>query len=212
MSITAAAFASDAITLGDRLTINAGVRFDHSRAISQDLPALDAQGRETGTIIPGLGTLYTWNICLAAAGRHREAHRRWPDDAARELRTIQPGRADRRVRPFHPGVTRHDDHAFDPATGGYTRSSRCVDPKTNLLLDPDIRAPRTDEYSVGVDREIGRRLAVAIAYVRKDGANFIGWTDVAGQYREETRHAGRRPQRAGVRARSTSLRRRAAFC
>jgi hypothetical protein len=28
---------------------------------------------------------------------------------------------------------------------------------------------------------------VAVAYVRKDGSNFIGWTDVGGQYREETR-------------------------
>ena len=28
---------------------------------------------------------------------------------------------------------------------------------------------------------------MAIAYVRKDGGNFIGWTDVGGQYREETR-------------------------
>ena len=62
-----------------------------------------------------------------------------------------------------------------------------VDPKINLQLDPHTRAPRTDEYSIGVDREVGRRLAVAIAYVRKDGANFIGWTDVGGQYREETR-------------------------
>jgi hypothetical protein len=28
---------------------------------------------------------------------------------------------------------------------------------------------------------------VATAYVRKDGSTFIGWTDVGGQYREETR-------------------------
>ena len=61
-----------------------------------------------------------------------------------------------------------------------------VDPKKNLLLDPEMRAPHTDEYSIGVDREVGRRLAVAIAYVRKDGADFIGWTDVGGQYREGT--------------------------
>jgi hypothetical protein len=60
-----------------------------------------------------------------------------------------------------------------------------VDPKVNLLFNPDTRAPRTDEYSVGVDREVGRRLAVAAAYVRKDGRNFIGWTDVGGQYVEE---------------------------
>jgi hypothetical protein len=59
-----------------------------------------------------------------------------------------------------------------------------VDPRINLLLDRETRAPRTDEFSIGVDREVGRRLAVAMAYVRKDGANFIGWTDTAGQYVE----------------------------
>ena len=61
-SLTASAFASDAISVRDRLTLNLGVRFDHSRAISQDLPALDPQGRETDAIVAGLGTLYTWNI------------------------------------------------------------------------------------------------------------------------------------------------------
>ena len=59
-----------------------------------------------------------------------------------------------------------------------------VDPKINLQFDPETRAPRTDEFSVGVDRQIGRRLSVAIVYVRKDGAEFIGWRDVAGVYQE----------------------------
>jgi hypothetical protein len=62
-----------------------------------------------------------------------------------------------------------------------------VDPRINLGLDPNTRAPRTDEYSVGVDRELGRRLAVAAAYVHKDGANFISWTDIGGEYGVETR-------------------------
>jgi outer membrane receptor protein involved in Fe transport len=53
--ITVAAFASDAWTIGDRLTINAGVRFDHSRAISQDLDAVDAQGQPVAGSIPGEG-------------------------------------------------------------------------------------------------------------------------------------------------------------
>ena len=45
-----------------------------------------------------------------------------------------------------------------------------------------MRAPRTDEFSVGIDREIGTRLAVAVAYVLKVGGNFIGWTDIGGRY------------------------------
>ena len=48
--ITAAVFASDSVTIGPSITVNAGVRFDHSRAISQDLPAVDAEGNETSTI------------------------------------------------------------------------------------------------------------------------------------------------------------------
>ena len=45
--ITTGVVRDDAITVGDRLTINAGLRFDHSRAISQDLPARRSRGKTT---------------------------------------------------------------------------------------------------------------------------------------------------------------------
>jgi hypothetical protein len=77
--------------------------------------------------------------------------------------------------------------AFDAATGSYTGASQTVDPTVNLVLDRGMRAPHTDELSIGLDREVGRRLAVAVAYVRKDGRDFIGWTDVGGVYHQETR-------------------------
>src|SRR4029077_16756324 len=54
-------------------------------------------------------------------------------------------------------------------------------------IDPETRSPRSEEYSIGLDREVGRKLAVAIAYGGKKGSNFVGWTDVGGQCREETR-------------------------
>jgi len=77
--------------------------------------------------------------------------------------------------------------AYSPATGGYTTIVSVVDPKSQLRLDPDIRAPRTDEYSLGVERELGRSLAMSMAYVHKDGANFIGYDEVGGQYSQQTR-------------------------
>jgi hypothetical protein len=61
-----------------------------------------------------------------------------------------------------------------------------VDPKINLALDPETRTPRTDEFSVGVERQLTPRLAASAAYIRKSGANFIAWTDTGGTYREET--------------------------
>jgi hypothetical protein len=185
--ITASGFVSDAVSLGNLLTINAGVRFDHSRAISQDLRALDAQGRETENIVRGLGTLYTWNVWSPRLG----ATVKLTADGRTMLRAsygrFNQGVLTGELSPFHPGATPTTTAAFDSATGGYTSIVSVVDPKRNLQLDAKTRAPRTDEYSVGVDREVGRRLAVSIAYVRKAGSDFIGWTDVGGQYREEIR-------------------------
>ena len=83
---------------------------------------------------------------------------------------------------FHPGAMPVTTRAFDDATGDYSRLVSVVEPTVNLVLDRRTRAPRTDEYSAGVDREIGRHLAVAAAYVHKNGRHFIGWTDVGGQY------------------------------
>jgi hypothetical protein len=184
VAVTASAFASDAVTLGERLTINAGVRFDQSRAISQDLPGLDPQGRPSDQIVRGLGTLYTWNIVSPRLGLTTKL--------TADGRTVLRGSYGRfsqgvltgELQPFHPGATSTTMKTFDPATGDYTKGIVVVNPKINLLLDRQTRAPRTDEDSIGVDRELGRRLAVAIAYVRKDGSNFIGWTDVGGQYVE----------------------------
>jgi hypothetical protein len=185
--ITASGFVSDAITLGNTLTINAGLRFDHSRAISQDLHALDTEGRETGDIVEGLGTLYTWNIWSPRLGMTLKLSADGRTMLRGSYGRFSQGVLSGELSPFHPGAKPTTTRAYVPATGEYTSIVSVVDPRRNLQLDGGVRAPRTDEYSIGVDREIGRRLSVAVAYVRKDGSNFIGWTDVGGQYREEAR-------------------------
>ena len=186
LAITASAFLTDALTVGDRLTINAGVRFDHSRAISQDLRAVDAEGRETDDIVRGLGHLYTWNLWSPRLG----VTAKLSADGRTMLRAsygrFSQGVLTGEISPFHPGAPDTTTANFVAATGGYTQIASVIG-RRNLQLDPDVRAPRTDEYSVGVDREIHRRLAVAIAYVHKDGGSFIGWIDAGGQYVETER-------------------------
>jgi hypothetical protein len=185
--MTAGVFASEAMTVRDRLTINVGIRFDHTRAFSQDLPTRDISGNETGATVQGLGTLYTWNVLSPRLG----VTTRITSDGRTMLRAsygrFHQGVLTGELAPIHPGQTPTTTRAFDPATGGYTTLVSIVDPRTNLRLDPSTRAPRTDEYSIGIDREIGRRVAASVAYVRKNGSNFISWTDTGGVYREETR-------------------------
>jgi hypothetical protein len=186
ISLTASGFVADTITMGG-LTLSAGLRFDHSRAIVQDLHALDPEGRETDQIVNGLGTLYTWNAFSPRLGITRKL----TADGRTVLRAsyglFRQGLLTGEFAAIHPGATPTTTAAFNAATGGYTTIVKVDDPRINIQIDRETRSPLTEEYSIGMDREIGRRLAVAIAYVGKKGSNFVGWTDVGGQYREESR-------------------------
>lgn len=177
--LTTGLFVTDAVTVGDRLTINAGLRYDRSRAISQDLPRVDGAGSETDEIVRGLGTLFVWNILSPRAGVTLKL-----DGAGRTMLRASYGRFAQGVLTgelggFHPGVTPTVTKAY--VDGDYSKITQVVD-SSSLRLDPALRAPRTDEYGIGVDREIGSRLQVAAAYVRKSGAHFIGWQDIGGTY------------------------------
>lgn len=178
--ITAAAFISDAVTVGDRLTLNAGLRFEHNRAISQDLHAVDLDGRETSDIVPGPGALYTWNVFSPRLGITRKVGASGRTILRANYGRFYQGVLTAELDPFHPGAT--PTITTSVATGQIVRLE---DPRVNLRLDRAMRPPFTDEYSVGVDREFGRGVAMAIAYVRKEAHDTIGWTDIAGQYREE---------------------------
>lgn len=143
--VTAAAFASDAITVGEAVTLNVGLRFDHSRAISQDLPVLDSQGRESDAVVGGLGTLYTWNVWSPRVG----VTLKLTGDGRTIMRAsygrFKQGVLSGELEPFHPASTPTTTMAFDRATGAYSAPVSIVDPRTNLRLDPHTRTPRTDE-------------------------------------------------------------------
>jgi hypothetical protein len=187
LSETAAAFASDALTLGNRLTVQAGVRFDRIRAISQDLQAVDLQGSETDQILTGLGTLFTWNTWSPRLGVTTKLSADGRTILRASYGRFVQGVLTAELEFFHPGQFPVTTRAFDPADGDYTRVISELSNKVNLLLDRDIRPPRTDELSVGMDREIGAKVSASIAYVHKQGTSFTGWSESGGRYREETR-------------------------
>src|SRR5262249_50791106 len=149
----AALFATDAVTIRQWLTVNAGVRFDHSRDISPDFKAIDLQRRETGAVVHGLGTLFTWNLISPRLGVTAKL-----SNDSRTILRASYGRFHQGVltgegSQVHPGLTPVTTMAYAPATGGYTNLVSVVD-TSNLSIDPNTRSPKTDEYSIGVDREL----------------------------------------------------------
>ena len=177
--VTAALFVSDAIQLGGRVTINPGLRFDHSRAISQDVPQFDALVRETGEIIEGRGTVNSWNVFSPRVGVVIKL-----DTSGRTMLRANAGKFSQglltgEIASIHPG------RAKSTTTQVATGITTIRDP-SQIVMDPVLRQPYTNQYSIGLDREVGGRLAVSLAFVRKDGHDFIGWKEIAGEYLEQT--------------------------
>ena len=174
------------MALIDRFTVSAGLRFDHNRAVSQDIHGIDANAEETDGVIDGLGTLYTENVFSPRLGLTMKL----TDDGRTNLRAgygrFHQGVLTGELSAIHPGVMPTTTKAYDAATGGYTTTVSVVDPHINLAIDGDTRTPKTDEYSIGLDRQIQSRLVVAAAYIHKRGTDSIAWIDTAGQYRQDT--------------------------
>ena len=61
-------WADDTYRLGQRLTLNLGLRFDHSRASFDAYPILDREGNETGQSTTPVGDLFTWNTFSPRVG------------------------------------------------------------------------------------------------------------------------------------------------
>jgi hypothetical protein len=184
--VTSAVFASDSVSLGNRITADAGVRFDHSRAISQDLPVVDAEGHETDAMTAGLGTLFTLNVLSPRLGVVVKLDRTGRTMLRASYGRFNQGVLTGELDSISPGITPITTMAFNAATQDYTTLVSVVHPR-NLALDPQMETPHTDEFSLALDRDLNPRLKASAAYIRKRGGDFIGWTDTGGQYRADTR-------------------------
>ena len=188
MFITTALFASDAFTL-QAIASRRTPACDSitARAISQDLPGVDAAGHETDAVIAGLGTLYTLNMLSPRFGVTVKLDRTGRTILRANYGRFNQGVLTGELDPISPGIATTTTMAYDAATGGYDRPVSVVDPKSQIALDPRTRSPHTDEWSLALERGSRRELSVSGAYIRKRGADFIGWTDTGGDYRSDTR-------------------------
>lgn len=173
-------WAENEMTMG-RVTVKVGGRFDRMVGVSQDVPEFDGQFNEIGTL-KGLGPMVTWNTFAPRVG----GNVRLTGDGKTVLRAV----AGRYYLPLflgefedlHPGRAVRDLYRYSPATGGYTTFVSRTDPRAQVRFDPNAKAPYTDQFSIGVDREIAKNLGVGINVVHKKGGNQLGWVDTGGVY------------------------------
>lgn len=201
---TSGLWVEDELTLFQRLTILPGVRYDHTSSISPDASAIDGtQLVKNGTPLapyytfpqvsgttPGLGTLYTWNTFSPRVG----ANLKLTDDG----RTVLRGTIGRYYRPAFindflsgmPGIPTTTTMkcvvcgvaGTDPATVAYPTTVSVVNPTANIRISPGTKAPYTNSFSLGVDREVGHNMAVSVSVAYKQWDDQLGWTDIGATY------------------------------
>ncbi|MCC7184711.1 MAG: TonB-dependent receptor, partial [Acidobacteria bacterium] len=70
-----------------------------------------------------------------------------------------------------PGIGDYVTYEVSPS-GQLTEVDR-VSGASKFSVDPDIKHPRTDEWSVAYERQLGRGLKLSATYIRRDSKNFI---------------------------------------
>ena len=176
-------FADDTMRIGERLTLNFGLRYDHFGAGVPSFPVLDLTAKETGARSAEAPGLINWNLIAPrlgfvlkldkAGGTVLKGHygRYYHGvNSAGQFETLSPS-----ILPYYSFTGRYD------AAGNPIGLVRLRD-NTNQRIDPDYDGPYTDQFNIGVEHELIRDLGVSAFYVHKRDEDLQGWSDVGGTY------------------------------
>ena len=179
-------FADDTWSIGDRATVNLGVRFDNQKASFPESEVLDRDGNPTGDLNPRIDDLFSWNTVSPRLGFNIKL----TDDG----RTILKGHFGRYYKGIvtgefqgaGPGITpRYAFSGFYDANGAPI-GLEFVSDNSQLQIDRNYKNPYTDQVILGFDREIGQDFAFSVSYVYKRGERPGAWQDITGVWEPYT--------------------------
>jgi outer membrane receptor protein involved in Fe transport len=179
----AAGFVQDNWTLNDRMTLNLGLRFDHTTGSIPDVEQPDSSLEgTTGVTFPGQGELIGFNNVSPRVGLTVTL-----DKAAKTVAKASWGRYYGKLlgnmfRNASAGNTSFAAFFFNPDTGRYDIPYYSVDPNISYGIDPDLTNQYTDQFFVGLEREVIPDLGVDVSFIYKKDNNFVRVKDVRGDY------------------------------
>jgi outer membrane receptor protein involved in Fe transport len=183
------AYVQDTWTLNDRITLNLGLRFDNTRG---DVPAMTSEVEIEGTdgstfsppvvSYPGVEDLLSFNTLAPRVGFTLRL-----DESGRTVFKSAYGRFYGKLvtgmfAGISPGGAVTTVLEYSPATGGYTIPVSVTDPKRNFSVDSGTDNQYTDQFSVGIERQIAGGAGVAVSFVYKGEGDFIRLQDTRGTY------------------------------
>jgi len=176
------AFADDSWKIGNRLTVNLGLRVDHSIGSIQSFPVYEGW-EKTGDTTPEVPDVVKWTtvsprvglafqltsdkktLLKASYGRYYDAllmsNWNWPG----------------------PNVTDWTMYAWDWDLNDWVFVDS-IPGAMNYTVDPDLKNPYADQFSIGLERELIPNLSVGASYIYKQEKNLVGWEDRGATYEQ----------------------------
>jgi outer membrane receptor protein involved in Fe transport len=188
---SAGGYVQDNWTVNDRLTLDVGVRYDRTMG---DIPALSASATLDGvkggtkfdvtssTTYAAVADLITFNTVSPRLGFTLRL-----DSSGRTILKSNYGRffgklATSMFNSASPGATPTTTLRWNTATGRYDVPFSFVDNKVNFSVNPDLTNQYTDQFFIGLERQIANSMGVNASFVWKEEADFIRLKDVRGTY------------------------------
>lgn len=183
-------FVDDTVTIGDRLTLNLGVRFDHNtggipdyKRLAPGEPSLfqSMNAVETDVIVPGQPDLINWNLIAPRIGFAFQP----TGDGRSVIKGFFGLFYDQNVignwdSPA-PGLPPYQIYDYDPVTG--TVGDLVFETTSeDTAFHPNLRPPRSMQTTVGFDQQIGENLQLGLQYVYKQTEILVGWEILDGVY------------------------------
>ncbi|TRZ84477.1 TonB-dependent receptor, partial [bacterium] len=175
---SAGAFVDDSWKVGDRLTVNLGIRFDYHNGYIPSLPIMDGWV-ETGQLGPKLEDLVVWEVFSPRIGLAYQL----TSDQKTLLRATYgryynypyaanwdwPG----------PNVTDYTGYIWN-GTGWDVMFT--IPGEMGYRVDKNLKNPYADQISVGLERELFADFSIGLTYLYKIQKNTIGCVNAAGIY------------------------------
>lgn len=177
-------FADDSWKIGDRLTVNAGVRFDQHNCDIPAWPRMDAIDDNRDELAPGLDNLIVWRNISPRLG--------FTFQLTPDHKTILKGfygrfyEAPRAACFGMPGSGVTDYFKYE-WTGVDWEEVDFVAGSMGFIMDPDIKNPYSDQFTVGIEREIVTDFAIGVSGIYKNDKDLVGLEDRGGIYEEVQR-------------------------
>ena len=176
-------FVDDSWKIGDRLTLNLGLRFDYSNSYVPEAPIMDGWAGPSGETSPAVKDMIIWNSFSPRIGLVFQL----TSDQKTLLKATYGRYYDKNLMDnwSYPGPNMTDwvayyyDWDLEEYVYWYTLTA-----EETFVLDPDLKNPYSDLFSVGIERELLPDFAISATFIYKKQLDLIGLEERAGIYEE----------------------------